>query len=163
MNTLYTLGSQYELQCKKQSWIIRSLQLQWQTGNKLIECAKCTKHIQNKEKKLCFFFFSWVESYVELALGQPGSIMHECAAGPKARNKAHASRSDNVCVLGEAPQKSKFRIDSEDLTCSLIPVHKGFNRRKLHTQAKQLLAPSGGRLGVYPPLPGQGLFFIGGS
>ena len=88
--------------------------------------------------------------------------MHECAAGPKARNKAHASRSDNVCVLGEAPQKSKFRIDSEDLTCSLFKFLRALIG-ETNTWAKQLLAPSGGRLGVYPPLPGQGLFFIGGS
>lgn len=46
----------------------------------------------------------------------------------------------NSCclLLGESPQ-SKFKVDSEELTGSIIQIHNSFNRRNLHTQTKQLL------------------------
>lgn len=40
-------------------------------------------------------------------------------------------------VQGKA-QKCKFRIHSEELTGSLIQIHKNFNMRNLHAWAKQL-------------------------
>ena len=64
--------------------------------------------------------------------------------------------------MGGEPQKSKFRISSKELTRSFIHIHKSFNRRNLHTQAKQLLAPSGSGLGRNPPLPRTDSLFYGG-
>lgn len=60
----------------------------------------------------------------------------------------------------EKPQKSSFRINSEELTCSLIQVHKSFNRRNLHTRARQLLpvVPSG--KGPHPSQDRVSFFFI---
>ena len=40
--------------------------------------------------------------------------------------------------VGGKSQKSKFRIDSKELTCSLIEIHKSLSGRNLYTQAKQL-------------------------
>ena len=46
--------------------------------------------------------------------------------------------------VGRKPPKSKFRMDSEELTCSLIQIHNNCNRRNLHARVKQLLVPRGG-------------------
>lgn len=46
-----------------------------------------------------------------------------------------------LTFLGGKPPKSKFRIDYEELTSSLIHIPKNFNRRNLHIWAKQLLSP----------------------
>ena len=64
-----------------------------------------------------------------------------------------------VPVKGK-PQKSKFRINSKELTHKLIPIHKSFNRRNLHTRANQLLPVVAGQE-VTTPLLGQGPFYRG--
>ena len=60
-----------------------------------------------------------------------------------------------ITVVGEKPQKSTFRIYSEERTCSLIQNCKSFSRR--YTYTGEAAAPSGGRLGesTTPPHPAQ--------
>lgn len=60
-------------------------------------------------------------------------------------------------LLGEKPQKFKFRIDSEDLSCSLIQILKSFNTRIWYTGAKQLLPAVAGPPKIHS-LPEQDLF-----
>lgn len=65
-----------------------------------------------------------------------------------------------IIDIGGKLHKSKFRINSEELTCSLIQMHKSFNWRNLYIWAKQLL-PVVASWEESTPLPGQGLFCIG--
>lgn len=66
-----------------------------------------------------------------------------------------------VAVEGK-PQRSKFRIKSQELTGSLTQTHRSFNRRNLHTRSRQRSVvagnkstPSQDRVSVYRGLTGK--------
>lgn len=72
--------------------------------------------------------------------------------------RAESPRYQAKLGVGGKPQKSQFRIDSEELTHSLIQVPKSVNKRNLHTRATQLLPGVAGQ-DEATPLPGQGPFY----
>lgn len=56
------------------------------------------------------------------------------------------------------PKSPWFRIDSKELTWSLIQIYKSFNRKNLHTQPNQLLTSVVASRKEIHPLLGQGTF-----